>query len=148
MEKLSRQDVRALRKAFEDTCSACSTYEQVIREFGPLRPFPMLKDAEERHMRALEALLTRYRIAVPKVPVRPTAAFATISAALDVVISAESSKVEAYDRLHATAHEADVLAEIRNLRRASRDAHLPALLKCAEFLKPHGKTHTPSKSPG
>lgn len=139
MEKLTRQDVRALRKAFEDTCSACSMYEQVIREFGPLRPFPMLKDAEERHMRALEALLARYRVAVPKTPARPAAAFQTISEALDTVISAESKKVEAYERLHATAREADVLAEIRNLRRASRDAHLPALRQCAGVLKPHRK---------
>ena len=87
MEKLSPPDIRALRKAFEDTSCTCSTYEQVIREFGPVRPFPMLKEAEERHMRALQALLERYRVALPKPHATQAAHFATLSDALEAAIA-------------------------------------------------------------
>lgn len=146
MEKLSRPDIRALRKAFEDTSCTCSTYEQVIREFGPVRPFPMLKEAEERHMRALQALLERYRVALPKPHATQAAHFATLSDALEAAIAWESRKIEACERLHASAHEADILAEIRNLRRASRDAHLPALRECADVLKRFRKTPARSKT--
>ena len=139
MTTLGKQDIGALRKAFNDTHKALATYDQIILEFGPLPPFPGLRDVEARHIRALEALFVRYGLPLPR-PRRRVAVrhFPTLAQAFAACIATETSNVKMLQRLRSRASRSDILAEITNLRRASRDGHLPALQAGASELLGRG----------
>ena len=53
----------ALAAALDDEYKSRETYAQVIRDFGELRPFINIVEAEARHIEALLALFKRYGIA-------------------------------------------------------------------------------------
>ena len=136
MKPLTRQDTGALRKVFNDTRSALVKYDQIIRDFGPMQPFPVLRDVEARHIKALEALFVRYGLPLPNTRRRMAVAhFQSLAQAFEACIAAETGNVELLERLHACTSQPDILAEITNLTRASRDGHLPALCACAKELR-------------
>jgi hypothetical protein len=56
---------RGLREALETTCRTWAKYDQVVRDFGPVQPFPTLRDAEAHHITALEALFVRTGLRLP-----------------------------------------------------------------------------------
>jgi len=54
MPELNDTEVRALEEALDDEYRARATYDQVIRDFGPVLPFTRIREAEERHINALQ----------------------------------------------------------------------------------------------
>jgi len=68
MDTLTDQEVRALKEALDDEYRAWATYDQVIADFGEVRPFINIRDAERRHIEALATLFSRYRLPVSENP--------------------------------------------------------------------------------
>lgn len=132
MTPLTPTEVHALEEALDDEFQAWSTYGQVIADFGEVRPFINIRDAEARHIEALLALFARYRLSAPvnpwpgKVP-----RYASVREACEAGVAAEIANGALYERLLAATPRPDILAVFRNLQEASRERHLPAFRRCA-----------------
>ena len=98
MHTLTAVEINALHEALEDEYQSWSIYDQVIQDFGEVRPFINIRDAEARHIEALRTLYLRYGVAIPE--------------------NAWVGKVERYSSVQA-ACEASVAAEIANGDRKS-----------------------------
>jgi hypothetical protein len=124
---------KALQEALDDEYKAHTTYDQVIRDFGPVRPFVNIVDAEARHISALLSLFEKYEIAAPanRWPGNVTR-FSSVHAACVASIQGEIDNVAIYDRALKTTHRSDILSVYQALRSASQDRHLPAFQRCAE----------------
>lgn len=127
MSELNETERHALLEALDDEYRAWATYDQVIRDFGPERPFIRIVEAEARHIDALRSLLQRYGLAVPENPwPGRVARFRSSREACEAGVAAEIENVALYERLVQSTRRADILATFENLRRASQERHLPA----------------------
>ncbi len=131
MSVLEDRESQALREALDDEYQAWATYDRVIADFGPERPFINIRESEERHIEALRALFKRYDLRVPDNtwPGR-VAHFASVREASEAGVDAEIANVALYERLMQSTTRSDILAVFDNLRRASAERHLPAFRRC------------------
>jgi hypothetical protein len=122
---------QALHDALDDEYRAWATYDQVVRDFGPKRPFTNIREAEARHIAALRTLFQRYELEVPentwpgRVP-----HYASAREACGAGIKAEIANAVLYERLMRCTSRQDILAVFGNLQRASQERHLPAFRRC------------------
>jgi len=129
---LSESEVEALLMALEDEYKAWSVYEQVIADFGAVRPFTSIQRAEENHIAALVALFDGYGLDVPAnewpgdVPT-----FDTLAEACEAGVQAEVDNAALYDQLFSMVDNPDLVRVFTALQRASQDQHLPAFERCA-----------------
>jgi hypothetical protein len=129
---LSESEVEALLMALDDEYKAWSVYDQVIADFGAVRPFTNIQRAEANHIAALVALFDRYGLDVPEnewpgsVP-----AFDTLSEACEAGVQAEIDNADLYDQLFGMADNSDILQVFGSLQQASQTKHLPAFESCA-----------------
>ena len=122
-----------LALAIEDEYHARSMYAAVIAEFGDVRPFSRIIQAEQRHIDALARLYVKYGLEVPADPfVEETYEFADLLAAGQAALDAEIANAELYDELFDGVSDPDVIAVFENLQWASSDRHLPALERFVE----------------
>ena len=63
----------SLAAALDDEYKSRETYQGVIRDFGPVRPFINIVEAEARHISALLALFAKYAVSPPANPWRDQA---------------------------------------------------------------------------
>lgn len=129
---LSESEVQALQMALEDEYKAWSVYEQVIADFGAVRPFTNIQRAEEKHIDALVTLLERYGLAVPenKWPgAVPT--FDSLTEACAAAAQAEIENAALYDQLFSLVDNPDIMQAFMALQQASQTKHLPAFEACA-----------------
>ena len=123
----------ALAAALDDEYKSRETYAQVIRDFGEVRPFINIVEAEARHIEALLALFKRYGIAAAEnIWAAKAPTFASVSAACAAAVQGEIENVTLYDRLLQSTTRADILDVFQALRAASQDRHLPAFQRCAQ----------------
>lgn len=131
MSALSEQEVTALREALDDEYHAWTTYDQVIGDFGEVRPFINIRAAEGRHIEALLGLFHRYGVEEPPNPwpgrVRR---YRSLEEACSDAVTAEIENAALYDRLMASTRRPDLLAVFGKLREASQQRHLPAFRRC------------------
>jgi len=128
---LSEAEASALRDALEDEYKAQATYQQVIEDLGPVRPFVNIVEAETRHVTVLLDLFARYGLPVPENTwAGRTPRFATRRAACEAGAQAEVENAALYDRLLASTQRPDILFVFRALRSASQERHLPAFRRC------------------
>jgi hypothetical protein len=133
MTTLNEIETTALHEALDDEYHAWATYDQVIQDFGLVRPFSNIRDAEARHIEALLNLFERYGLDPPpnswpgKVERYPSLRDASAAA-----VEAEIANAKLYERLLASTERSDILNVFRNLRDASQERHLPAFRRCAE----------------
>ena len=128
MTNIKSDDRRLLYEAYEHTCHAWATYSQVIRDYGPARPFPMLCGTQEQHVPALEALFTRFGMRLPNTRCRePVPHFETFGLAVRAARALERENIDLYERLHAAATDPALRDELRNLQLLASDTHQPAL---------------------
>ena len=133
MDSLTDAEARVLHEALDDEYQAWTTYEQVIADFGPIRPFVNIRDAEARHIEALAGLFARYGLPLPtnpwpdRVPRYPS-----VQAACEAGVASEIANDAMYERLLAATQRPDIAAVLSNLQRASRQRHLPAFQRCAQ----------------
>jgi hypothetical protein len=130
---LNETERDALAAALDDEYKSHTTYQQVINDFGPVRPFINIVEAEARHISALLALADRYGIAPRENPWDGrTPRFGSIQDACVAGVQAEIENVALYDRLIQSTQRPDILTVFQSLRSASQDRHLPAFRRCSE----------------
>ncbi len=128
---LASQD-DALRMALDDEYKAVATYEQVIEDFGGVRPFINIVKAEQNHIDALLPLFAKYGLEVPENSYLGNMdSFDSIKEACEAGIQGEIENVALYDRIDAMVEDEDVAYVFSRLRQASQDKHLPAFQRCA-----------------
>lgn len=133
MESLTDAEVLALNEALDDEYHSWTTYDQVVVDFGDIRPFINIRDAEARHIEALASLFRRYGVVLPANtwPGRAPR-FASVQAACEAAIAAEIANGQMYERLVGATQRADILDVLRKLQAASQQRHLPAFQRCAQ----------------
>ncbi len=135
---LSEEAKEAILEALtgpEGEYAAYAMYTAVIEKFGEIEPYVSIREAEARHIEALKRLLDRYGVAYPeenpylgKVP-----APESLEDAARAWAEGEIKNVAMYDRLlAAVADYPDAVRVFENLRRASKEMHLPAFQAAAE----------------
>lgn len=130
---MDAKTIEALREALDDEFKARATYRKVIEAFGPVRPFVNIVEAEDRHARALLALLARVGIAAPRDtwPDRVVAP-RTLAAACRAAVEAEIENEAMYQRLLRRVSDPAARRVMRRLQQASQERHLPAFRRCLE----------------
>jgi hypothetical protein len=138
MEQLSKTEIDALLEALDDEYKAFATYGQVIDDFGPVRPFANIRDAEGRHIAALRRLFDQYGVPMPENRWVGTAPrYCSIEEACRAGIEAEIANAALYQRLLASTERPDILRVYRALQEASQQRHLRAFRRCVE--RPGGR---------
>jgi hypothetical protein len=133
MMTLNESETGALREALDDEYCAYATYDEVIRDFGAVRPLVNIRDSEARHIAALTMLFARYGLAVPenswpgRVP-----RYGTLREACAAGLSAEIDNAKLYARLLSSTSRPDILTVFRRLQEASQQRHLSAFQRCVE----------------
>ena len=129
---LTQQEIRALHEALDDEYRAWTTYDQVVADFGEVRPFSNIREAEARHIGALRAVFDAYALPVPANPwPGQVARYSSIQEACEAGVAAEVENAALYERLLAATRRPDILAVFRNLQEASQKRHLEAFRRCA-----------------
>ena len=133
MTELNKTELDALYEALDDEYRSWATYDQVISDFGEVRPFINIRDAEARHIQALCSLLIAYEITVPENtwPGRVTR-YKNLHEACKAGVAAEIDNGQMYERLLRSTDRADILTVFCNLQEASQQRHLAAFQRCAE----------------
>jgi hypothetical protein len=133
MSKLTDQEIAALHEALDDEYRAWATYDQVIDDFGEVRPFINIREAEGRHIEALRTLFEQYDLAIPDNPWPGRVDhYPSLQAAYEAGVAAEIANGEMYDRLLASTDRPDIRTVLRNLQEASQQRHLPAFERGAQ----------------
>jgi len=121
----------------EGEYAAYAMYTAVIDAYGDVEPYVTIREAEARHIVALERQLDKYGIEYPSEnPYLGTEeAPASLQEAAIAWAEGEVANVELCDRLIATIPASsypDIVRVLNNLRSASLDAHLPAFQAAAD----------------
>jgi hypothetical protein len=133
MNNLTETEIRTLNEALDDEYRSFVTYDQVLADFGEVRPFSNIREAESRHIEALCVLFARYGLPVPENPwPGQVDRYASLLAACEAGVIAEIANAEIYERLLQATERPDILTVFRNLRDASQQRHLPAFERCAQ----------------
>lgn len=122
----------ALLRALYDEYKAKAVYQQVMQDFGQVRPFSNIVNSEQRHIDALLPLLKRYGVEVPANPYLGKVGFYnSVKEACLAGVQAEIDNVALYDEIESMVSQQDILDVFYNLRWASQERHLPAFQRCA-----------------
>lgn len=123
-----------LVEAINDEYKARAMYRLVIRQFGEIRPFVNIVEAESRHIQALLPLFNKYDIPVPEDDWESRVeAPASVLEACQAGVQAEIDNAEMYEKLlDSTKQYPDVQVVLKQLQRASRENHLPAFQRGVE----------------
>ena len=131
MDKLTDAEFNALHEALDDEYQAWSIYDQVITDFGEVRPFINIRDAEARHIEALRTLYIRYGVPIPENPwLGKVERYTSVQAACEASVAAEVANGELYDQLFKTELRPDILKVLSNLQQETLERHLPAFQRC------------------
>ena len=132
LDDLSGSEVAALQMALEDEYKAWSVYEQVIADFGAVRPFTSIQKAEENHIAALVTLFDRYGLEVPVNEwIGSMPSFDTLAEACEAGAQAEIDNAALYAQLFDMVDNPDIIQVFTSLQQASQTKHLPAFERCA-----------------
>ena len=129
---LSSQEVNGLLLALNDEYHAWAVYDQVVKDFGPVRPFVNIQRAEEKHIDALRRLFDSYGVSIPDNPwVGQVDSFDSRQVACEAGVEAEILNAELYDELFQATSRQDILTVFESLQRTSQEQHLSAFQRCA-----------------
>lgn len=129
---LNADEIQGIYDALDDEYRAFATYDRVIQDFGPARPFINIRDAEARHIQALLSLFARYGLQVPPNPwIGKTPHYPSLEEACKAGVEAEIDNASLYDRILASTTRPDIIQVYRALQEASQERHLPAFQRHA-----------------
>ena len=129
---LTESEVEGLLLALNDEYHAWAVYDQVLVDFGDVRPFSRIIKSEERHIAALVDLFDTYGLSVPANPwTGEVSSFASVQEAAQAGVDAEIANAELYDQLFASTDREDIEQVYASLQRASLENHLPAFQRAA-----------------
>jgi hypothetical protein len=114
--------------------AARATYDAIIKKFGNVQPYKSIIVAEGRHIQALQRQLRRYNIPIPKDNYRgKIKAPKSLKDAAKEGVAAEKKNVAMFDALLPKVKKHRNLTRVfTNLRRASKESHLPAFQRALE----------------
>ena len=136
MSGLSKNEVNALHEALDDEFKAWATYDQVIDDFGPIRPFINIREAEARHINALLGIFNVHGLTPPdNTWIGKTPRYESVEAACAAAAQAEVDNAELYERVMQRSDRPEILTVFRHLRDASQQRHLPAFRRCVERIR-------------
>jgi len=128
MTILTQSEIHALNEALDDEYRAWATYNQIIADFGDVRPFSNIRNAEAQHIDALTSLLKQFDLPVPhNIWVGRVEHYADLNEACQAAVIAEIENGKMYERLISTTHQPAILRVLLQLQEASQQRHLPAL---------------------
>lgn len=133
-ESLSVQEM--LDQAYMDEMKAEHTYEQVIEQFGEVRPFSNIIDAEVRHSQSVLELYQEFELKPPIFEATDAPRFNSIQDACTLGVTAEQENIALYEELMSQTKDQRILSVFENLQRASEENHLPAFERCSEGKGP------------
>lgn len=126
-------EIVALNRALDDEYQAWATYDHVVTDFGPVRLFVNIRNAEATHIRAVQNLFTRYGSPIPPNPwMGNVPHYATLSQACTAGVTLEQAQGPLYDELMSVTTHPDIVNVYRALQSASLNNHLPAFQTCAQ----------------
>jgi hypothetical protein len=133
MTSLSGAEIQALHDALNDEYHAWAVYDQVLKDFGPVRPFLNIRDSEMRHIQALQHVFRFYNLPIPITPwaTAPVPRFSSLKDASEAGVQAELENVDLYRRILGATERLDILQVFRHLQAASQECHLPAFQRAA-----------------
>ncbi|MBP7811688.1 MAG: hypothetical protein KA054_02490 [Candidatus Moranbacteria bacterium] len=131
--ELSSEAKEALIMALDDEYKALTTYDATIGVLGEVRPFSMIRRAEEQHISSLKALFDKYGVTVPQnTHIGIVTSPSTLQAACQVGVDAEKANAWLYRGMllpKVTAYP-DLTQVFTRLMEASENRHLPAFERC------------------
>jgi hypothetical protein len=133
VEELPITVKEALNEAIKDEYKALSTYEAVISKLGTVRPFSMIKGAEEQHIASLKAIYDKYGLEVPENTwLNKISVPNTLKESCQLGVEAEIANAALYkdELLPAVKEYEDIVIVFTNLMNASEQKHLPAFDRC------------------
>jgi hypothetical protein len=123
----------AMEAGIQDEFRAELIYEGVLNDFGDVRPFSNIINAEVRHSDAIALLYSARGLPVPasqwsgdEIP-----SFSSVTEACRAGVTAEIENAEVYDRYLGLPLPDDVRMVFENNRAASLEKHLPAFQRCS-----------------
>ena len=124
--------------ALDDEYKAFATYTVIIENFGEVKPFSNIVEAESVHIGALVTALEAAGVAIPENPylngekARPVAPD-SVQEACAIGVTAEIANAALYDDelLPLVEDDAELTRIFITLRDASANKHLPAFERCA-----------------
>jgi hypothetical protein len=133
MNELAATDIQVLHEALDDEYHSYTTYDQVIVDFGEVRPFINIREAEGRHIAALFRLFEKYDQPIPANPwPGKVERYKSLKEACEGGVAAEIANSEMYERLLGMTQRDDIAEVLGNLQAASQSRHLPAFQRCVE----------------
>jgi hypothetical protein len=123
----------ALGEAINDEYKALSAYVAVIDKFGAVRPFSMIKGAEEQHIASLKAVYDKYGLMAPENTLLGKVVVpATLQESCQMGVDAEIINASMYREklLPLVVDYEDIAMVFESLMNASQEKHLPAFERC------------------
>lgn len=122
----------ALDEAIADEYKALSVYQAVVAKFGQVRPFSMIKGAEEQHIASLKAIYDKYGLMVPANKTAKITSPSTIQLSCQLGVDAEIANYKLYQDklLPSVKNYEDITIVFTRLMNASKDKHFPAFERC------------------
>lgn len=125
-------NLKALNMALDDEYKAYATYEQVINDFGSIRPFSRIVQSEARHIEALRPFYTKYNAVMPQNDyLGNITSYNSVSEACQAGVKAEIENVKLYDKIYGLADDPELISVFKRLQWASQERHLRAFKRCA-----------------
>lgn len=124
----------ALTLAITDEYKARATYNQIIDDFGEVKPFVNIKNAEEQHINSLVSLFKKYNYEVPSDIFDGNIKISgTLAELCAVGVQAEIDNAALYQELliPSVLEYEDVTRVFKNLMSASENNHLSAFEGCS-----------------
>jgi len=119
---------QTLRIAMYDEYHAYEAYKKVVEKFGFEPPFINILQAEEQHIKELEALHVKYGVELPTNDwAQKLQAPNSLKEAYEIGVAAEIDNISMYSHLLENTINADVKDMFYRLQAASYNNHLPAL---------------------
>lgn len=126
---LSTQEILDL--AYLDELKAEATYAKVMEDFGEVKPFSNIINAEVKHSQSILKLYESYGLAAPQLENYEAPSFESIQAACETGVTAEIANIELYDELMSQTDDQNTLKVFESLQSASQEKHLPAFERCS-----------------
>ncbi|MDE3124911.1 MAG: DUF2202 domain-containing protein [Bacteroidota bacterium] len=132
MIHLDEAELIGLQQALDDEYKSWTTYDWVIKNFGEVRPFINIREAETRHIEALLNLFQQYNVTpTANKWIGLTPKFTSVKNACAAAVVGELENVALYNTLLKSTTKQDILNVYHALRTASQERHLPAFQRCA-----------------
>ena len=129
---MTAEIVQMLEEAIQDEFHAEMIYRKVLADFGQIRPFSNIVNAEVRHAASLALLFDSYGLELPESEwnMENVPTFDSVREACQAAAQAEIANIALYDIWLVETLPEDVRFVFENNRRASLDKHLPAFRRC------------------